>query len=140
MGTGFTHEPGVSGGLKVTDIKSGMGGGVNQAQRPRANVLSLQASGSMLVGRCCLHLEPTRSKQRPKITQVWPEKPRDWSTFKSVTIQPLKQGLTHLVYKGPAAKYFRLCRLRGSEPTFCVRRVCRPVNHGEEKGPSCHQL
>lgn len=119
-GIGFACEPGVSGGLEVTDIKSGMGG-VNQAQRPGANGLGLQASGSILISCCCLHLvQPDANRQRPKITQVWPQKSRDWSTFKSVTTQPLKQQLTHLVCKGPAATYFRLCSHRGPAPTSCV--------------------
>lgn len=70
----------------------------------------------------------------PKITQAGPETSCDRSTFKSVTIQPLNQGLALLSHKRPSGKYFRLCGLHGPEPTSCVYRICHWVNCGE-RGP-----
>nr|KAF6413542.1 hypothetical protein HJG59_009747 [Molossus molossus] len=73
--------------------------------------------------------------RRPKITQVWPEKSCDLSTFKSVAIQPLKQRFTCLLCKEPAGKYFRLCGSRGHGPTSYVGRIHHYVNRGDRKAP-----
>lgn len=109
-----------------------MGGGANWAQKSVRKRPEPSGLKSKLVSRGYVHLEPTSSRQTDGQRQ------HKSGLENPVTIQPLKQGLTHLLCKGPTDTCFRLWGPRGPEPTSYVWRVCHSVNLGERKGLSPH--